>query len=502
MDSFLSRYRNLTVLLVVIIAQLVLLGYQVRTSQDVRLIRVWSVSAVTPLAQLMEAMRSHTFGVFGNYFVLLGVREQNEQLKDEVGRLKMQNHFLRTQLSDADRARALTAFQAETPSRTLAARVIANGTGANSATVFIDRGSREGIESGMAVVTPDGIVGKVVGAYPTSSLVLLVTDPTFAAGVISQKNHVSGTLKGQGHGTCMVDYIQNEQKVDVGEWFYTSGFDRVFPRGFPVGQVTVARSGRGGKEVYLSLSGLQGVPEEVLVVLEGVHQKIPENPPAAPGVHLMAPPEIEQAAGAADQPRALTTAADQLEQTYRKIGAVENHQYGVSPSIPNFNARPPGSPAVTPAPKPPAAEGSTAVAASGAGASGVGTGSAAARPATPGAPAAGTPPKPAGLGTVGGGTNPGAKNAKPGLEAGRPAATPGLQSGVGTAPAGSAKPKSASAGAAKPAAPPRKLTAPLLVTDPTDADPAAPDVFNTLEKPKSDKPAPTKPGAPPEPKPQ
>ncbi len=501
MDSFLSRYRNLTVLLIVIIAQLVLLGYQVRTSQDVRLIRVWSVSAVTPLAQLMEAMRSHTFGVFGDYFVLLGVREQNQRLEDEVGRLKLQNHFLRTQLSDADRARALTAFQAETPSRTLAARVIANGTGANSATVFIDRGSREGVESGMAVVTPDGIVGKVVGAYPTSSLVLLVTDPTFAAGVISQKNHVSGTLKGQGHGTVMVDYIQNEQNVDVGEWFYTSGFDRVFPRGFPVGQVTVARPGRSGKEVYLSLSGLQAVPEEVLVVIEGVHQRIPENPPAAPGVHLMAPPEVEQAAGAADQPRTLTTAADQLEQTYRKIGAVENHQYGVSPSIPNFNARPPGSPAVAAAPKPPAAGGATAAAAAGAG-----VGSTPPKPAVPGGPAAGNVPKPAGVAAAGGGVKAAATSAKTGLAGASPAAVkpglPGLQTVIGTGPAGSAKPKSASTGAAKPAAPPRKLTAPLLVTDPTDADPTAPDVFNTVEKPKSDKPSAAKPGAPPEPKPQ
>ncbi len=273
-------------LLVVVVAQLLLLGYQVKTNQDVRMIRVWAVSAVTPIAQLLEASRQHTFGVFGNYFVLLGVREENRRLRDEMGDLRMQNQFLRTQLSDADRAKALTVFQAQTQSKTLAARVIANGTGANSATVFVDRGSASGVESGMAVVTPEGIVGKVVAAYPTASLVLLITDPTFAAGVVSQKNRVAGTLKGQGHGVCVVDYIQNEQKVDLGEWFYTSGYDRVFPRGFPVGQVSVVRNGRNGKEVYLNPAGLQGGPEGVLIVLEGVHSQIPENVPAAPGVHL------------------------------------------------------------------------------------------------------------------------------------------------------------------------------------------------------------------------
>ncbi len=94
----------------------------------------------------------------------------------------------------------------------------------------------------MAVITPDGIVGKVVNVYPTASMMLVITDPTFAAGVISQKNRVHGTLKGQGHSTVIVDYVQNEQTVEQGEWFYTSGDDRIFPKGLPAGQVaTVAR---------------------------------------------------------------------------------------------------------------------------------------------------------------------------------------------------------------------------------------------------------------------
>ena len=96
----------------------------------------------------------------------------------------------------------------------------------------------------MAVITPDGIVGKVLASYPTASQVLLITDPTFAAGVISRKNRVHGTLKGMGQNKVIVDYVQNEEKVDVGEMFYTSGDDRIFPKGMPVGKVTVVRPGR------------------------------------------------------------------------------------------------------------------------------------------------------------------------------------------------------------------------------------------------------------------
>ncbi len=451
MESFLSRYRNLTVLLVVVVAQLLLLGYQVKTNQDVRMIRVWAVSAVTPIAQLLEASRQHTFGVFGNYFVLLGVREENRRLRDEMGDLRMQNQFLRTQLSDADRAKALTVFQAQTQSKTLAARVIANGTGANSATVFVDRGSASGVESGMAVVTPEGIVGKVVAAYPTASLVLLITDPTFAAGVVSQKNRVAGTLKGQGHGVCIVDYIQNEQKVDLGEWFYTSGYDRVFPRGFPVGQVSVVRNGRNGKEVYLNPAGLQGGPEGVLIVLEGVHSQIPENVPAAAGVHLTAAAPESAATEAGATQSGPGTSADRLRETYERIGQIENHQFGEPGPAPNFNVKPAEGKA---AGKPPVEASRSAV-------------DAGTRVKPPGAPTTGVPG--AGVPEATGATKPGGTVAP-----GQAPAKAGVPPRKNPPPATTA---------------PKKPSVPLLVTDPTDADPSTPEILKNLGEPKTAKPA-------------
>ena len=57
--------------------------------------------------------------------------------------------------------------------------------------------------------------------------------------MVSQKSQVRGTLKGQGTPLCKVDYVPFEEKVEAGEWFYTSGDDRIFPRGFPVGVAKV-----------------------------------------------------------------------------------------------------------------------------------------------------------------------------------------------------------------------------------------------------------------------
>ena len=345
MEFLLNRFRNLTILLVVILAQLVLLAYQVKSNQDVRLIRVWAVTAVTPIAKVLEFVRRNTIGVVENYFVLINVREQNRHLNEELGRLKMENQFLKSELQTADRARALQAFQSRTPSRTLAARIIGTGTGANARVVFVDQGSNAGVMRGMAVVTPDGIVGKVLAAYPTASQVLLITDQTFAAGVISDKNRVHGTVKGLGQSKCRVEYVQNEEKVEVGEIFYTSGDDRVFPKGMPVGKVTVVRPGPAFKEIYLVPSGFQQGLEEVLIVVEGVHQQIPSVSDAAPGVYILPPPsapgpvssksapaEKSKPPAGGDTPAgtssALMTDADRLRERYKKLGEAQNHVFG------------------------------------------------------------------------------------------------------------------------------------------------------------------------------
>src|ERR1700730_15658014 len=330
MDFFLSRYRNLTVLLIVIVAQLLLIAYQVKTNNNVPLMRVWAVTAVTPVETALELVRRYTWGFVVDYFVLLNVRGENEKLRQDNGQLKMENHYLKAELGTADRARALSVFQAQSPSKTVAARVIGNGTGANSKVVFIDRGSTSGIESGMAVVTPDGIVGKVVDAYPMASLVMLITDPTFAAGVISQKNHVRGTLKGLGQTKCLVDYAQNEEKVDEGEWFYTSGDDRIFPRGFPVGQVTSVHNGKTFKEIYVTPIGMQGGVEEVLIMLQGQHLQIPNGEVATPGYKILpSPPEsamdVPQPTG---RPRVLTTDADRLREQYKQSGDAQHNVFG------------------------------------------------------------------------------------------------------------------------------------------------------------------------------
>ncbi|MGA2715289.1 MAG: rod shape-determining protein MreC [Bryobacteraceae bacterium] len=357
MESLFYRYRNIIVLLLVIFAQLVLLAWQVKSDNDVPMVRVWAVTAVTPVASAIEAMRNGTTGFFSSYFELRNARAQSRQLRTEVDRLRLENQLLKNDLASAQRAESLAGFQARSLSKMIGARVIGATPGVGTKSVLIDRGTTAGVRRGMAVVTPDGIVGRVVAVFPFASQVLSVTDPGFAAGVESQKNHVHGVLKGLGNDSDRVDFVPTGQKVEVGEMFFTSGEDRVFPKGLPVGKVTGVHEGGNFQDITVDPSGTGTAPEEVLVILDAVHQAIPEE--TTPDTPVYLTPDVNPDGNSdarAPQSGALLTTADKLRDQYKKIGDAQKHVFGEGlPGTPppNFNLKVPGvnapaEPATTP----------------------------------------------------------------------------------------------------------------------------------------------------------
>ena len=457
MEGFLNRYRNITVLFLVIFAQILLLAVQVKNDQDVRMIRVWTVTAVTPVARILEGFRGGSIGFIRNYIVLHDADSENRRLREEVGRLKIENTFLKNEVSRADRAQALQVFQAHTPSKMLAATIIAMGAGSNSKVVFVDRGSLSGVMRGMAVVTPDGIVGKVISAYPSASEVMLVTDPDFAAGVISQKSQSHGTLKGDGTPTCKVDYIPLEDKLEPGEMLFTSGDDRIFPRGFPVGVVKAVRPGQPFKEVLVQPAGIQHGLEDVLIIVSGVHQEIPEVASPNQPVYLAPPP----AATAEGTPASTTpapaagTEADKLRAIYKSVGDAQNHNFGEGPP----GTKPPDFTKLPSSPLPP---GTVTPNAAGQRPPGGPTG--ATRP-VPGPTGAATAPRPAPTGPTGGAIRP--SPGPTGATVPRPQVPgPAPTGGVRPAPTGATLPRPQT-----PAAPPKSEPAKKAPANPGGAPP-------------------------------
>lgn len=263
-----SRQRPLVLLVAVILAQVLLLAFQIKRGQDVRLVRVWSVDLLTPPQHAGTFLLSKIDGAWFGYIDLRHARAENRQLADEVGRLRLQNQGLQSQAAEAGRLAKLLGFrQANADVPMLAADVIGASADSNSQTVFINRGEREGVHRNMAVVTPDGVVGKIFEAFPHTAQVLLITDRESGVGALLANTRTHGVVKGTAGPLLWMDYVSVGEKVPAGELILTSGEDKIFPKDLPVGTVASTKTGFPFQAIELDPAAHLNRLEEVLVLL-------------------------------------------------------------------------------------------------------------------------------------------------------------------------------------------------------------------------------------------
>lgn len=245
MESFVVRYRNLLVLLVLLVAQILGLAMQVRRTgtgqtgdgQGVRLIRYWADSIVTPPERLLHNSGSGVSWLWHNYFDLRHVRQQNADLQKTVDRLRLEQAALLEDAKQGQRLQALLNFQQKYIYKTLPAQVIGSSGTDQSRVFYIDKGRDQGIDRDMAVITPDGIVGKIRDVFPHSAQVLAINDQTSGAGVIMESTRIRGILRGNPAGQPQIEDVIRDQRIKQGEKVLTAGGDEIFPRGLPVGVV-------------------------------------------------------------------------------------------------------------------------------------------------------------------------------------------------------------------------------------------------------------------------
>lgn len=249
MDSFFARYRNIIVLLAMLMLQIIGLAVQVRRSAEgrsiadmrdpsgVRLIRLWAEGLVAPPEKAVHWAKMSIVGTWDNYIDLRRVRAENAQLREQVDRLRLAQAALAEDAQQGLRLQALLDFQHRYIYETVAAQAIGSSGTLQSRVFYLDKGSKAGLKPDMAVITADGIVGKVRDVFPTTSQVLMINDQTSGAGVILESTRIRGILTGNASGQLEIVGILADERIKPGERVLTAGGDLVFPRGLPVGVV-------------------------------------------------------------------------------------------------------------------------------------------------------------------------------------------------------------------------------------------------------------------------
>jgi rod shape-determining protein MreC len=274
----LGRYKNLLFLVAVLVAQIIGLAVQVRRpnpaggdSPEVRLIRYWAITMMAPPEKVVHGSGTGLRGLWTNYLDLRHVRAQNQDLRQQLSRLQLEQASLLEDARQGQRLQALLAFKEHYIFSTVAAQVIGTAGTDQSKILYIDKGSKDGLKPDMAVITPDGIVGKLKDVFGHTSQVLVISDQTSGAGVLLASTRLRGVLRGNPLGQPQIINLLPDERVKPGEKVITSGGDQIFPRGLPVGvvdQIVPDTSNPPYIDILIKPAANLGHLEELLVITE------------------------------------------------------------------------------------------------------------------------------------------------------------------------------------------------------------------------------------------
>ena len=243
--EFLTRFKNSLFLIAALLAQAIALAVQVRTPVDsgapdgrgVRLIRMWATSTVTPFERAAHAIGSGLGTGWTDYVALRHVRQQNKDLTEQLTRMRIEQASIAEDALQGRRLQAMLGFRERYVGSTVAAQVIGDSGSEQTRVLIIDKGSHDGLKPDMAVITQDGIVGKLRDVFPTTAQVLEINDQTSGAGVILESTRLRAILRGAVGGRVQIGNLTADSRIKPGEQIITSGGDQVYPRGLPVGTV-------------------------------------------------------------------------------------------------------------------------------------------------------------------------------------------------------------------------------------------------------------------------
>jgi rod shape-determining protein MreC len=288
--------RPLLVLAGAVLLHIILISAQVSTTAGIPVIQVLTFGV---FAEVQRGTMKSIDGVrdlWGSYIALRDVRAENEALKREMQTLQVRLQEERAQAQRADSLRQLLELRERAGLETVAAEVIAGPATLEFRDMTIDKGTSDGVERDMAVISPAGVVGRVILPSPRASRVQMLIDRNAAAGAMVERTRAQGIIIGQGE-TLRMEYVPGTADVRQGDLIVTSGIDKIYPKGFVIGTVDVVNRGPG---TYHDVTVRAAVDftklEEVLVVT---------TPPAAVTAEQIA---AEAAALAAAQAAAQSAA--------------------------------------------------------------------------------------------------------------------------------------------------------------------------------------------------
>jgi rod shape-determining protein MreC len=262
------RQRTGWLFMAVTVGHIILISAQVNTRRGVPMLEEATFGVFAEVQRATTSVIGGAHDSWENYFALQQVRSDNEQLRQELAQLQVEMQQERALAQQSRSLQQLLDLRSSLKLETTGANVIGAGASTEFRTMTLDKGTSDGLAADMAVISPLGVVGRVIMPTARAAKLQLLIDRNAAAGAIVERSRAQGVVVGTGTDRLRLDYVSGTADVKAGDRIVTSGIDGIYPKGFVVGQIESIERGAG---VYSAIvvrpavdfSGL----ESVLVVL-------------------------------------------------------------------------------------------------------------------------------------------------------------------------------------------------------------------------------------------
>lgn len=277
---FLSRKSTLlTVVILLLLSALILMSLRVKQKSEIKGLDSFLIELYSPFQKGATFIFNEIKSLFYGYLFLVELEKENRILKQKIARLERENQEMKALASSGERLRKLLQFRESLSMKMVAAEVIGRDPTSWFKSLTLNKGERDGVQKGMAVLSPEGVVGQILKTGPYHSIVLLITDYNSAVDAMVERTRAKAVVKGMGENCCYLKYLLRSEEVNVGDQVITSGLTGNFPKGLPIGEITkIEKSGHGVFQYAELIPKVDFTKlEEVLIVTEMLISPSPEK---------------------------------------------------------------------------------------------------------------------------------------------------------------------------------------------------------------------------------
>jgi rod shape-determining protein MreC len=263
------KTRGLVVVASTVVLCLLLLTVQTRKQSSAAADLLAYVTS--PVQTALTRTGHFALGLWSTYREWKDVRAENIRLRDEIQRLRVSALQLDETADENRRLRHLLSLQQQLPVATMSSEIIAREWGGWVRSLTINRGRQDGIGKLTAVITGDGLVGRVAEVRAGTSIVQVLIDPASTVGAHVVSTRTSGIVEGESRGTLRFKFMARDGAgLQIGGLVVTSGAGGLFPRGLPIGRVRAIDDRGSALFHYAALTPVVDFSriEEVLLVVD------------------------------------------------------------------------------------------------------------------------------------------------------------------------------------------------------------------------------------------